>query len=101
MDLVNIQDVASVMVFTLQISEGELQVLADTLSYLLNNLDDVQLYGVFGDHRNNSDGQNLFQEPVEAREFVEDTFRELMIFIQENCLHEFLLERFRQWKLEQ
>jgi hypothetical protein len=96
MDLLNIQDMASIVVFTLQISEGELQVIADTLSYLLSNLDNVQLYNVFGDHGGNSDSQNLFQEPIEAREFVEDIFKELMTFIQENCSHEFLPERFRQ-----
>ena len=92
MELLRIEDLASVAVFELRLSEAELQYLADSLAYVLKNLDDETLDRLFYPKK-----KPMSQPPEETREFAETTYKEIMDLIKTHCRDEFLDERFRQW----
>jgi hypothetical protein len=102
MDLLNVEDVASVMLFDIRISEGELQILADALAYLLESLNKEQLHNVFVDMEEIGDRfRDLPPEnqptPDKTEEFVQGVYEELMMLIVDNCRQEFLPNRFKLW----
>jgi len=94
MDLLKTEDVASVTLFEIRLSESELQLLSDALSYLLKTLDDKQLNDVFMGEEEGS----LMTNFTETRMFVEDRYIEMMSIIKNNCREEFLPKRFKNWK---
>lgn len=88
MDLLHTEDEGSVIVFDLRLSEAELQYLAIAVEYILKTLDDTQLNAEFVD-----DGQP--ETPTEAREFLTETWHELVALLQTYCHPDFLPARFR------
>jgi hypothetical protein len=66
---------------------------ADSLSYILKNLETSSLYNVFTDDEYKVPGYG-----EKMREFAQETLRETMVMIKENCRHEFLPKRFREWE---
>jgi len=94
MDLLHTEDVASVVLFDLRLSEGELQTFADALNYVLETLDVTQIHAVFTDDKSHD-----LETPEDTREFVQDRFYELMGLIKKYCRAEFLPQRFQDWEL--
>ena len=76
MNLLKTEDVSSVILFDLCISEGELQFLADSLGYLLKTLDINSLHKVFTD-----ESERTLETPLETKDFAEEMFKELMDLI--------------------
>ncbi|MFQ5341706.1 MAG: hypothetical protein ACE5F6_09200 [Anaerolineae bacterium] len=91
MELLRSEDVASVILFDIRLSEGELETFATALAYMLDALDDTHLHALF-----NHDGVTDSETPLETRQFLETTLEELMSLIQEHCYVEYLPPRFRQ-----
>jgi hypothetical protein len=93
MDLVEAKDYASVIGFTLRVSEGEMETLADVIAYVLRELNDEELFLMFS-----GDGgpEEQLGEPGEARPFLERMLGELLGMISENCYPQFLPQRFRK-----
>jgi len=89
MELLRSEDVASVILFDLRLSEGEIQTFATALAYLLENLDNEQLHAVF------NEGEGDLETPSETRQFLEMTLQQLVDLIQEHCHVEYLPLRFR------
>ena len=91
MELLRSEDVASVILFDIRLSEGEIETFATALAHMLDNLDDAHLHAAF-----NHDGEANCETPLETRQFLETTLEELMSLIQEHCYIEYLPPRFRQ-----
>lgn len=91
MDLLNVEDVVTVTLFDLRLSESELQYMAMALEYALK-LDDNSIQEVFGE-----DKYRLIIHPAETRAFAEETYKELMRLIKAHCRPELLPEEFRNW----
>jgi hypothetical protein len=94
MDLLKAEDVVTVTIFEIRLSEAELQMFSDAFSYLLKTLDDKKLNEVFTMEEEGTLMENL----SETRLFVEDRYKEMMAMIKNNCREEFLPKRFRDWK---
>lgn len=92
MELLRVEDAASISVFELRLSEDALEYFADSMAYVLRVLDDEALHNIFYDERSHS-----FQSPKETREFSERLYKQLMDLIKTYCKDEFLDDRFRQW----
>lgn len=90
MELLRTEDVASVILFDLRLSEGEIQTLATALAYLFETLDDAHLHAVF-----NEGGERDLETPFETRQFLEMILQELTDLIQTHCHAEYLPPRFR------
>ena len=93
MDLLRTEDVVSVTLFDIRLSESELEYLATCAWHALSTMNDEQLHHVINDPE-----RAELATPVETREFLESTYRELMNLIKENCRPEFLPKRFREWR---
>jgi hypothetical protein len=93
MDLLKAEDVSSIKIFDIRVSESEIQLLSDALAYLLRNLDDKQINRVFTE-----EGGTLMENIAETRNFVEDRYNELMSIIISHCRDEFLPKRFQKWR---
>ena len=93
MDLLRTEDVASVILFDLRLSEGEIQTFATALAYLLETLDDEQLHAVF------NEGEEGLETPSETRQFLEMTLEELVTLLQAHCHAEYLPPRFRAQRI--
>ncbi|MFQ5855482.1 MAG: hypothetical protein ACE5LU_07575 [Anaerolineae bacterium] len=91
MELLRSEDVASVILFDIRLSEGEIEAFATAVAYMLDTLDDAHLHAVF-----NHDGEPDLETPLETRQFLETTLQELMNLIQEHCYVEYLPRRFRE-----
>lgn len=91
MELRETEDAASVILFDIRLSEGELETFATALAYMLDTLDDTHLHAVF-----NQDGETQWETPSETREFLEATLQEAMNLIQEHCYTEYLPPRLRK-----
>jgi hypothetical protein len=94
MNLLKAEDIVSVTIFEIRLSEGELQMFSDAFSYLLKTLDDKKLNDVFATEEEGTLMENL----TETRFFIEDRYKEMMSMIKNNCREEFLPKRFRDWK---
>jgi hypothetical protein len=92
MELLHSQDVASVVLFDLRLSEGEVQTVADALKYVLETLDVAQIQTVFTDEKSRD-----LERPEDTREFVQDMFVELMDLIRMHCRLDLLPQRFLDW----
>ena len=90
MDLLRAEDVATVVLFDLRLSEGELEYLAIAAKYLLDNLTDQQLHAVLNDDPSKRKGN-----PAVTREFLEGRYDEIVALLQEYCRPQFLPKRFR------
>ncbi len=90
MELLKTKDAATVILFDLRLSEGELQYFAIALDYLLKNLDDKQLHALFTEPQYQ---QQI--DPSETRGFAEETVRELVTMIRKHCEPRLLPSRFR------
>jgi hypothetical protein len=95
MELLNKQQVASVVLFDLRFSEGEIQYLADSIRYLLENLSDEEMHSVFNDEA----GKSL-ESSKESRLFAEGLYEDLMDLIKAYCKEEYLEKRFKEWKID-
>ncbi len=95
MDLVNVEDVSSVSVFFLRLSEGELQYLALSAEYILKHMSDEALLDFF-----TSENTRQFATPKDVREFLEGTYEQLMNYIKLHCRPEFLPQHFRDWTIK-
>ena len=93
MELLKTEDVATVILFDLRLSEGEIQYLATAVNFVLKNLNDEQLHVAF-----NEEERRALETPSETRKFLESTFHELIELLQDHCRTEFLPRRFREWK---
>lgn len=91
MELLKTEDVATVILFDLRISEGELQQFAIALDFLLKNLDDAELHALMTDPKHRQ-----VTGALETREFVEETVRELVAMIRKYCRPNLLPARFRE-----
>ena len=89
MDLLHVQEVASVALFDLRLSEDEMEAFATALSHALQTLDDEDLHKVFAD-----DLADL-GTPAETREFAQGTYDEVVALLRQYCRPEFLPTRFR------
>ena len=96
MDLLKSEDVSSVMVFDIRISESELELLSDALSFLLRTLDDKELNNVV----TGEEGGTLMRNLPDTRAFIEDRLGEMMTILVDNCRKEFLPKRFANWGKE-
>jgi len=95
MDLLEANEVATVVLFDIRLSESEVEGLADSLRYVLENLTEEQVSSVFVDEDKRSLGT-----PAETRSFAERMYKELMDFIKGYCREEFLQSRFKEWRIE-
>jgi hypothetical protein len=93
-DLINVEDIVSVTLFDLRISESEMQYIADALSYALYSLDDKQLHKLFNEGKHSN-----LETPEESREFATVVFRQIMNLIKIHCREQYLQERFRNWTI--
>ena len=84
MNLINTEDVASVILFDLRASEGELQYLAIALNQVLTKLPDEELHAVFTNHDSEI-------APDETREFIEDMHQYLVGMLREHSYPEYLV----------
>jgi hypothetical protein len=91
MDLLQTEEVATVVLFDLRLSEGDLQYFALAVEYALTHLDDSQLQRYF-------DAGVEDVPPSETREILEDRLQQLMSLIQEHCRSDLLDEYFLNWK---
>ncbi|MGB0389403.1 MAG: hypothetical protein ACPGWR_31655 [Ardenticatenaceae bacterium] len=82
MNLLNSEDVASVILFDLRASEGELQYISTALNRVLQ-LQDERLHALFTD---NDPGI----PPSETREFIEDMYQYLVRMLREHSYPEYL-----------
>ena len=82
MNLLNTEDVASVILFDLRASEGELQYLAIALNRVLR-LQDEELDALFTDN-------DPAIPPSETREFIEDMYQYLVRMLREHGYPEYL-----------
>lgn len=83
MNLLNTEDVASVILFDLRASEGELQYLAIALNQVLTKFQDEELHTLFSNH-------DPEIAPDETREFIEDMHQYLVSMLREHSYPEYL-----------
>ncbi len=93
MDLLKTEDVATVTLFSIRLSESELQIIADSLNYILITLNDEDLQNVFTDEHDRT-----FETPLITRRFVQDRYEELMELIKNYGNEKYLPVRFKEWK---
>lgn len=84
MNLINTEDVASMILFDLRASEGELQYLAIALNQVLTKLPDKELHALFTNHDPDI-------APDETREFIEDMHQYLVSMLGEHSYPEYLV----------
>lgn len=84
MNLLNTEDVASVILFDLRASEGELQYLAIALNQMLTKFQDEELHALFSNH-------DPEIAPDETREFIEDMHQYLVSMLREHSYSEYLV----------
>ncbi len=89
MNLLQTEEVASVTLFDLRASEGEVQYLALALEHLLGNLDDAELHALFTENEPEI-------APRETREFAEDTLQELIGMLRDHSHPEYLPARLKE-----
>lgn len=88
MNLINTQDVASVILFDLRASEGELQYFAIALDHILGKLEDEELHALFADN-------DPTYAAAETREFLADMFQYLKGILREHCYSDYLMTRLK------
>jgi hypothetical protein len=93
MELLEVEEIIEVALFTIKLSEDELKIFADSLSYILKNLDTANLYNVFTD-----DEYRVPGNAEQMREFVQENLRQIMLLLKNNCNQEFLPKRFKEWE---
>jgi hypothetical protein len=88
MDIIGTSDAASVILFDIRVSEGEMQYLLIALEHLLRTLSDEELHALFT-------GGHPDVQPEETREFVDDRAHELREAILTYCDPQYLPAYFK------
>lgn len=94
MDFLGSKEIATVTLFDVRISEGEMQFLADTLNYILQGKTDEELFEIY-----KLNEVSLMESPEETREFIEDRYNEFMKLIKMHCRTDILPERVKSWQI--
>ncbi len=94
MKLLKTENVSSVILFDLQLSEGELQYIGLAMNYVLRHLSKTELHAAFNDER----GKTL-QTEQQTHEFLEMEYEHIMNLIKRFCRPEFLPDHFLHWEM--
>lgn len=93
MELLRTEDVASVVLFDLRLSESALETFSIALEYLLQTMNAVELHRLFNDE----DRRDL-ETPEQTWEHVSQLQEQLATLVATYCRPEFLPQQFRKWR---
>jgi hypothetical protein len=94
MRILRTEEIASMVLFEVRLSDSELQTLADAMGYVLHHLNKAEI------HKNllDEDEQGM-ETPEQTYEFMQARYVELMNAIRAHGDSELLPKRFREWNV--